>query len=93
MCTIHSRLLTQMNEAVFRFRDSGSAQPDPVQAWHQGRLPHMTNRASGTDQEQEAWAVTIRATVAGQATQELSFLARLFGGLVLHVHNKPLPVV
>ncbi len=70
-----------------------SAHPGPVQAWHQGRLLHMTNRASGTDQEQEAWAVTIRSTVAGQATQELSFLARLFGGLVLHVHNKQIPVV
>ncbi len=70
-----------------------SAQSGPVQSWHQGRLLHMKNSASGTDQEQESWAVTIRATVAGQLGQELSFLPRLFGGLVLHVHNKQIPVV
>ena len=70
-----------------------STQPGPVQAWRQGRLLHLTNRASGTDQEQAAWAVTIRATVAGQRGKELSFRARLFGGLVLHVHDKQIPIV
>lgn len=63
-----------------------------IEAWHQGRLLHLSNRAAGSDQEQEAWAVNSRAIIAKHAEQEL-FLSRLFGGLVLHAAHKQIPIV
>lgn len=65
----------------------------PIEAWQQGRLLHLTNRALGTDDEQQAWAAKVRATVAVQQGQDLAFLSRLFGGLVLHVSHKQIPIV
>lgn len=64
-----------------------------IEAWHQGRLLHLTQRALKTDDEQQAWATTIRVTVAAQQGQDLAFLSRLFGGLVLHVAHKQIPIV
>jgi len=63
-----------------------------IEAWHQGRLLHLSNRAAGSDREQEAWAVNSRTIIAQHAEQEL-FLSRLFGGLVLHVAHKQIPIV
>lgn len=64
-----------------------------IEAWHQGRLLHLKNRALATDDEQQVWAATIRAAVAVQQRQDLTFLPRLFGGLVLHVSQRQLPIV
>lgn len=71
---------------------SGTGQ-DTVEAWHQGRLLHLTNRTLATDDEQQAWAAKVRATVALQQGKDLAFLSRLFGGVVLHVSRKQIPIV
>ena len=65
----------------------------PVHAWHQGRLLHLTNAQSGNHRESEAWALTVRESVTGQQPHELSFLSRLFGGVILHAQNKQIPIV
>lgn len=70
-----------------------SGQVGPVHAWHQGRLLHLTNATSGNHQESEAWVVTVRESVTEQQRHELSFLPRLFGGVILHVQNKQIPIV
>lgn len=70
-----------------------SAQVGPVKAWHQGRLLHLGNGTFENREESEAWAVRVRERVAEQQGQELAFLPRLFGGVILHVHNKETPIV
>jgi len=70
--------------------DSGQG---TIEAWHQGRLLHLQNRALATNDEQRAWAETVRAAVALHPRQELAFLSRLFGGVVLHVSHKEIPIV
>ena len=70
-----------------------SAQAGPFKAWHQGRLLHLANETSENHQESEAWTVSVRERVAEQQGQELAFLPRLFGGVILHVPNKETPIV
>jgi hypothetical protein len=70
-----------------------SAQVGPVKAWHQGRLLHLGNGTFENREESEAWAVSVRESVAERQGHELAFLPRLFGGLILHVHNKETPIV
>lgn len=64
-----------------------------IEAWHQGRLLHLTNTGLPTNGEQQAWAASVRVTIARQQGRELAFLSRLFGGLVLHVAHKQIPFV
>lgn len=64
-----------------------------IEAWHQGRLLHLANRTLATDDEQQTWATNVRAAVSVQQRQDLDFLSRLFGGLVLHVSRKLIPIV
>lgn len=73
--------------------DGKSGQVGPVHAWHQGRLLHLENAALVNRRESEAWAVTVRESVTGQQRRELSFFPRLFGGVILHVQNKQIPIV
>lgn len=67
--------------------------PGAIEAWHQGRLLHLRNNAVVTNDEQQAWATTVRAAIAAQQGQDLAFLPRLFGGVVLHVSHKQIPIV
>ena len=64
-----------------------------IEAWHQGRLLHLNKTTLMTNDQQQAWAATVRAAVALQAGQDLAFLSRLFGGLILHVSHKQFPIV
>lgn len=73
-------------------QQSGSGQ-GTIEAWHQGRLLHLTNNALRTDIEQQAWAARVRAAVTTQRAHDLAFLSRLFGGVVLHVSHRQIPIV
>jgi len=64
-----------------------------IEAWHQGRLLHLNTTTLMTSDQQQAWAATVRAAVALQAGQDLAFLSRLFGGVILHVSHKQFPIV
>ena len=64
-----------------------------LHAWHQGLVFHLANAMSGNEREQETWAAMVQETVANQEHDQLAFLPRLFGGLILHVHNKQKPMV
>ena len=70
-----------------------SAQRGPLQAWHEGRLLHVVNTMSGNRQDVDAWSVSARENVAERQHNEFSFLPRLFGGVILHVLNKQIPIV
>jgi hypothetical protein len=70
-----------------------SLQAGQVKAWHQGRLLHVGNGTFENREESEAWAVKIREMLSERQERELAFLPRLFGGLIIHVHNKEAPVV
>ena len=67
--------------------------PDPITAWHQGRLLHLSTTASGNRQVLDAWAMSVREHIAVQQQGDWSFLPQLFGGVIIHVHNRQLPVV
>ncbi|MBA2487360.1 MAG: hypothetical protein H0V35_14960 [Nitrospira sp.] len=68
-------------------------QHGPVQAWHQGRLLHVTNALSEQPQEMNAWMASVREKVAGHSHTESAFLSRLFGGVILHGHHAQTPIV
>lgn len=70
-----------------------SAQAGPVKVWRQGRLLHLVNGTSANREESKAWATNIRKRVAERQGRDLAFLPRLFGGVILHVHTKVLPIV
>ena len=72
---------------------SESARQSPVQAWHQGRLLHVSKGTSENHQELDAWTMRVRASLVDRTEKDLSFLPRLFGGVILHVHNKQIPIV
>ena len=65
----------------------------PIQAWYQGQLLHLTYNASNDHRQATEWVGSIQNGVAGQERRDLSFLPRLFGGLILHVQNKETPIV
>ena len=67
--------------------------PGSIKAWHQGRLLHLQNLTSEDIQVLNLWAQRVRAYVAEQQRDELAFLPRLFGGVVLHVHNRDIPII
>ena len=46
-----------------------------IEAWHQGRLLHLTNTALASRDEQQAWATSVRAVVTLQQQQDLAFLS------------------
>jgi hypothetical protein len=43
--------------------------------------------------ELEAWTTKVQETVINEKDGELSFLSRLLGGLIVHVHRKQKPMV
>lgn len=63
----------------------------PIQAWQQGRLLHLA--ASENHQEFDTWARSVRESLTDREQHDLSFLPRLFGGVILHVQNRELPIV
>lgn len=69
------------------------AQPGLFRAWRQGRVLHLVNARVDDKQEQETWAVKVQEMIVSQKQDELSFLSRLFGGLILHIHGKQMPMV
>jgi hypothetical protein len=69
------------------------AQPGLFRAWRQGRVLHLVNAAPDDKQEQEAWAASVQEMVVSQKQDELSFLPRLFGGLIIHISGGQKPIV
>lgn len=70
----------------------GNAPTGPVKAWQQGRLLHLMNGTSEHPQGPDAWAAQVRAAITDRQGRDLSFLPRLFGGVILHVHHKELAI-
>ena len=65
----------------------------PVDAWHQGRLLHISMPAPRNRQEVDEWGSKVRESIARRTDKELSFLPHLFGGVVLHVQKRQIPIV
>ncbi len=70
---------------------SEGASHDPVRAWQQGRLLHLT--PSENHREFDSWAMRVRESLTHRRRSDLSFLPRLFGGVILHVRNSEIPIV
>lgn len=70
-----------------------TAQPDHLHAWRQGRILHLMNTLLEREQEWEIWAAEIQEIVVSEKYDKRSFLPRLFGGLIIHVHHKQKPMV
>jgi hypothetical protein len=70
-----------------------TAQPDHLHAWRQGRILHLMNTLLESEQEWETWAAGIQEIVVSEKYDKRSFIPRLFGGLIIHVHNKQKPMV
>ena len=68
-------------------------QSDLLRAWRQGRILHIVNNRLESEQELETWAKGVQEMVVRQQQDGLSFLPRLFGGLIIHVRNKQKPMV
>jgi len=68
-------------------------QSDLLRAWRQGRILHLVNNMLESEQELETWAAGVQEMVVSQRQDGLSFLPRLFGGLIIHVRNKQKPMV
>lgn len=69
------------------------AKPGLFRAWRQDRVLHVANNMLENQRDLETWAAKVQETVVSQKDGELSFLPRLFGGLIIHVHNKQKPMV
>jgi hypothetical protein len=69
------------------------AEPDMVRAWIEGRILHLGNNGFENQQKLETWAANVQQMIASQEEDSLSFLPRLFGGLIIHIHNKQKPMV
>ena len=68
-----------------------SAPSGPIQAWQQGRLLHLSTSAH--HQEFDSWAMRVRESLTDRTPNDLSFLPRLFGGVILHAQKKAIPIV
>ena len=69
------------------------AKPGHLRVWRQGLVLHLMNTMADNEREQESWAAGVEEMVVSQKQDGLSFLPRLFGGLIIHVHNKEKPMV
>lgn len=70
----------------------GTAKAGLLRAWRQGLVLHLT-AMSDNEREQEIWAAMVQEMVVSQERDELSFLPRLFGGMIIHTDNKQKPMV
>jgi hypothetical protein len=70
-----------------------TAQPAHLHAWRQGRILHLMNTLLEREQEWETWAAGIQEIVVNEKYDKRSFIPRLFGGLIIHVQNKQMPMV
>jgi hypothetical protein len=69
-----------------------TVQTNLLRAWRQGRVLHLENHMLESEQERETWVARIQEMVVRQQQDGLSFLPRLFGGLIIHVQNKQKPM-
>ena len=70
-----------------------TVQSNLLRAWRQGRILHLENNRLESEQELETSAARVQEMVVRQQQDGLSFLPRLFRGLIIHVHNKQKPMV
>lgn len=72
---------------------SDGAPYGPLQAWHNGRVLHLSTATVAHREELDAWAMRVRESLADRTTKDLSFIPRLFGGIILRVQNRQIPIV
>ncbi len=63
----------------------------PIHARQQGRLLHLS--PAENQQELASWARSVRESLTDRTDNDLSFLSRLFGGVILHIHHSEIPIV
>jgi hypothetical protein len=66
---------------------------EPIDAWHQGRLLHLSMPVPRHRQEVDDLALKVRESIAHRIEEDLSFLRHLFGGVVLHMQKRQIPIV
>jgi hypothetical protein len=73
-----------------------SPSPDtgvPVEVWHHERLLHVSMNPSPSLPSLDDWTVKVRESLLQYIEEELPFLPPLFGGVVVHVHKRQIPLV
>lgn len=83
----------QNGQLILGLSKQNMMNPPSLRAWHQGLVLHLANAMAENERQQETWATTVQQTVSSHEHDELSFLPRLFGGLIIHVRNKQKPMV
>ena len=87
----NGRLMLGLSEPDMAEKET--SKPGLLRAWQQGLVLHLVNTMSDNEREQERWAARVQEMVGSQEQDGLFFLPRLFGGLIIHVHNKQKPMV
>ena len=87
----NGRLTLELGKSILP--QEHTTQPDHLHAWSQGRILHLMNAMLESEQEWETWVSEIQEIVANEKYDKRSFLPRLFGGLIIHVHNRQMPMV
>lgn len=87
----NGRLTLELGKSILP--QEHTVQPKHLHAWRQGRILHLMNTMLEREQEWEIWAAGFQKIVVSEKYDKRSFIPRLFGGLIIHVHNKQKPMV
>jgi hypothetical protein len=87
----NGRLTLELGKSILP--QEHTTQPEHLHSWSQGRILHLMNTVLEREQEWETWAAWIQEIVVSEKYDKRSFIPRLFGGLIIHVHNKQMPMV
>jgi hypothetical protein len=85
------RLILDVNKPSMD--EQNSAPSGQVRAWHEGRVLHLDSAMPGSQREMDAWVARVRGIISEQQHDGLAFLPRLFGGVIIHIQKKQLPIV
>ena len=87
----NGRLTLELGKSILP--QEHTVQPEHLHAWRQGRILHLMNTLLEREQEWDTWAAGFQEIVVSEKYDRRSFIPRLFGGLIIHVHNKQKPMV
>jgi hypothetical protein len=87
----NGRLTLELGKSILPHEHT--VQPKHLHSWRQGRILHLMSTMLEREQEWEIWAAGFQKIVVSEKYDKRSFIPRLFGGLIIHVHNKQKPMV